>query len=88
MDGKFELVVVKKIDAHSLIKSGLSKFDERFHDRQNGIVVSTQKAVISFNQKRLLQLDGEVIGKFDKLNIEILKGAVKLITHCENLYLS
>ena len=88
MDGKFELVVLKKIDPHSLLKAGLSKFDESFHDSQNGIVVSTQIAEVSFNQARLLQLDGEVIGKFDKLNIEIIKGAVKLITHYENLYMS
>jgi len=51
-------------------------------------VISTQKAEISFKQARLLQLDGEVIGEFDKLNIEILKGAVRLITHNENLYMS
>lgn len=88
MDGMFELVVVKKINTHSLLKAGLSKFDEKFHDSQNGIVISTQKAEIFFNQKRLLQLDGEIIGKFDKINIEILKGAVKLITHNENLYLN
>ena len=88
MDGKFELVVVKKIDTHSLIKAGLSKFDESFHDSQNGIVVSTQEAEVSFKQKRLLQLDGEVIGEFNKLNIELIKGAVKLITHRENLYMN
>ena len=88
MDGKFEIVIVKNIDVSSLLKAGLSKFDESFYDSQNGIVISTQKAEISFNQARLLQLDGEVIGKFDKLNIEILKGAVKLITHNENLYLN
>ena len=86
MDGKFELVVVKKIDSNSLLKAGLSKFDESFYDSQNGIVISTQKAEISFKQKRLLQLDGEVIGKFDKLMIEVLKGAVKLITHNNNIY--
>ena len=88
MDGKFELVVVKKIDTHSLLKAGLSRFVESFHDSQNGIVVSTQKAEVSFKQARLLQLDGEVIGEFDKLHIEIIKGAVKLITHNENLYMS
>ncbi len=87
MDGKFELVIVTNINTNSLLKAGLSKFDESFFDSQNGIVLSTQKAEISFNQARLLQLDGEVIGKFDKLNIEILKGAVRFITNNENLYL-
>ena len=85
--GKIEIVIVEKIDANSLIKAGLSKFDESFYDSQNGILISTDKAKIHFKQARLLQLDGEVIGKFDQLNIEIMKGAVKLITHNENLYL-
>ena len=88
MDGKFEIVVVQNIDAQSLIKAGLSKFDEKFHDSQNGIVISTDEAEINFDQSRLLQLDGEVIGKFSKLNIKILKGAVKLITNHNNKYLT
>ncbi|MEN8137388.1 MAG: diacylglycerol kinase family protein [Bacteroidota bacterium] len=87
MDGKFEIVIVKDINLNSLIKAGLSKFDEKFHDSQNGVVISTDNAEIIFDQPRLLQLDGEVIGMFDKLNIKILKGAVKLITNNDNPYL-
>lgn len=88
MDGKFEIVVVKSINLNLLIKAGLSKFDEKFHDSQNGIVISTDKAEINFDQPRLLQLDGEIIGEFSKLNIEILKGAVKFITSYDNVYIS
>ena len=87
MDGKFEIVVIKNINLDSLIKSGLSKFDESFYDSQNGILISTNEAEILFDQPRLLQLDGEVIGKFERLKVKMLKGAVKLITHNENLYL-
>ena len=88
MDGKFEIVVIKSINLNSLIKAGLSKFDENFYDSQNGIVISTDKAKIDFDQPRLLQLDGEIIGEFSKLNIEILKGAVKFITTNKNVYLT
>ena len=88
MDGKFEIVVVQDIDANSLIKAGLSKFDERFHDSQKSFVISTEEAEINFEQPRLLQLDGEIIGKFSKLNIKILKGVVKLITNYDNKYLA
>ena len=88
MDGKFEIVIVQNVDTQSLIKAGLSKFDEKFHDSQNGIVISTDEAEINFDQARLLQLDGEVIGKFSKLNIKILKGAVKFITNYDNKYLT
>ena len=88
MDGKFEIVVVENINLNALIKAGLSKFDERFHDSQNGFVISTEEAEINFEQARLLQLDGELMGKFSKLNIKILKGAVKLITNYDNTYLA
>ena len=88
MDRKFEIVVVRNIDLQSLIKAGLSKFDERFQDSQNGLVISTSEAEILFDRPRLLQLDGEVIGEFEKLKVSILKGAVKLITHRGNTYLT
>ncbi len=87
MDGKFEIVIIKKMDANSLVKAGLSKFDESFHENQNGRVISSDYASVIFDKPHLLQLDGEVIGKFKELNIKILKGAVKLITHNENSYL-
>ena len=88
MDGKFEIVVVKNINLDSLIKSGLSKFDESFYDSQNGILISTDQAEISFDQPRLLQLDGEVIDEFIRLQVKMLTGAVKLITHHGNTYLN
>jgi len=87
MDGKFEIVVIKNINLNSLVKAGLSKFDESFHESQNGIVISTNEAEILFDQPRLLQLDGEVIGEFERLKVNIIKGAVKLITHNDNAYL-
>lgn len=88
MDGKFEIVIVRQLDANTLIKAGLSKFDESFHDSQNGMVISTNKAAIHFEQPRLLQLDGEIIGKFKQVTVEVMPGAVKLITNKENIYLN
>jgi diacylglycerol kinase family enzyme len=87
MDGKFEIVVIEKMNSNVLLKAGLSKFDESFHDSQNGISISTTKAKINFEETRMLQLDGEVIGEFSELNIEINPGAVRLITHNNNLFL-
>ena len=87
MDGKFEIVVIEKINSNTLLKAGLSKFDESFYDSQNGISISTTKAKIKFEEPRLLQLDGEIIGDFSELNIEIMPGAVQLITHYDNLFL-
>ncbi len=87
MDGKFEIVVVEKMDMSTLLKAGLSKFNERFHDSQNGLVISTTSAEIILDKPRLLQLDGELIGKFKKFKVTIKPGAVQLITHNDNLFL-
>lgn len=87
MDGKFELVLVKTINYTSLIKAGLSSFDEKFIDNQSSTTIVADYAEINFEKPLLLQLDGEVIGKFDKLKVEMLKGAVNYITNGENKYL-
>lgn len=87
MDGKFEIVVIEKINSSSLLKAGLAKFDDEFYDSQYSMVISTTEAEIHFEQARLLQLDGEVIGKFKELKIRILPGAVKLITNNDNKFL-
>jgi len=87
-DGKFELVMVKKMDAASLIRAGLTKFDEKFYDDQNSTIISTDRASVEFDKPRLLQLDGEVIGKYKKLEIEIVRGAITIITHRGNEYIN
>lgn len=87
MDGKFELVLITKMDAKSLIKSGLASIDDKFVDAESATQIVTDFAEIVFETPRLLQLDGEVIGKFEKIKIEILKGAVSLITNADNIYL-
>ncbi len=87
MDGIFELVMIEKIDALSLIRAGLAKFDENFIDNRTATVIQTKKAEITFDKERTLQLDGEVIGKFKKLEVEIIPGAINFITHNDNVYL-
>ena len=84
MDGKFEIVLVKKMDINSVIKAGLSKFDEKFHDSQSSKIIEVESAQIEFDQPRLLQLDGEMIDSFKVLDTRIMKGAVQLITNNDN----
>jgi diacylglycerol kinase (ATP) len=87
MDGKFEIVLVEKIDRNSLVKAGLSKFDEKYFDNQSSQVISTDFAEIAFEEPRLLQLDGEVLGNYREIRVEIIKGAVGLLTNKNNNYL-
>ena len=87
MDGKFEIVLIESINLSSLLKAGLSAFDDKFYDNQTGQVLSTSMAEFIFDTPRLLQLDGEVIGKFKNISIELLAGAVNLITTGRNKYI-
>lgn len=86
-DGKFEIVVVRAVNISALIKAGLSKFNENFYTDLDVGVFSARKATISFDQPRLLQLDGEVIGEFSEINVELINKAVQFIVHQENPYL-
>ncbi len=88
MDGKFEIVLVTRIDGASLIKAGLARFDEKFLDHESGKVIVTRQAVLEFDQPRLLQLDGEVIGKYRQIKVAIIRHAIKFITHGDNTYLT
>jgi len=86
MDGLFEIMLLEKVDTVSLIAAGLAALDEKFHHAQTSTVIQTDKAEIIFDKPRLLQLDGEVIQKYEKLQVELLKSAVKFITTKDNSY--
>ena len=84
MDGKFELVFVEKIDLASLIRSGLSSFNENYFDNQVSTVIQGKKAKLTFDEPLMLQLDGEIIEKYKTIDVELVPGAVKLITTTKN----
>ena len=87
MDGKFEIVLSEEINLSSLLKAGLSSFDDKYFDNTSSRVLMTSKAELIFDQPRLLQLDGEVIDKFESISVELLPGAVNLITTGRNEYI-
>lgn len=88
MDGQFEIVLVNNINTNAILKAGLAVFDDSYLDSNASKVITTKEAEISFEEPLTLQLDGEVIGKFDQLKIEIVPSAVKLITTTHNNYLN
>ena len=87
MDGKFEIVLLEKVDLPSLIRAGLAALNDKYLDSQKSKVITTTKARIEFDEPRLLQLDGEVIEPFKEINIELLPGASRLLTTRKNEHL-
>lgn len=86
-DGKFEVTIIKEMNADMLIRAGLSMINETFLSESESKVVSTTAVTIHLNPAQMLQLDGEVIGKTDEIKITIEPGAVPLITTRRNPYL-
>lgn len=88
MDGKFELVVLEKVDTKSLIKAGLSALDMRYFDHQVSTVYTVAEAEVIFDKPHLLQLDGELIGEFEYIKARVLPQAVPLVTHMDNEFVN
>ncbi len=88
MDGKFEIVLLEKLDLPSLIMAGMASLNDKYLDSQKSKVITTTKARIEFDKPRLLQLDGEVIEPLQVIDIELLPGAARLLTTRKNKHLN
>ena len=84
-DGKFELVIVNYANAGTLLRAGLSIFNEDYINIHNSEVISCNEALILLPEKKLLQLDGEIIGRVNEVHAKIAKGAVRYISQSEIL---
>jgi diacylglycerol kinase (ATP) len=79
-DGKFEIVLLRKKGINTFIEAGLTKFNESFYNAEHTHVLSGKHARLYFDEPRLLQLDGEIIGEFAELEVESLQGAIRIIS--------
>ena len=88
MDGEFELVFLEKVDVPTLIRAGLASFNDKFHDSQVSTLIRAKRAKLTFDKPRLLQLDGEVAERYKTVDIQMLPGAIRLITTRKNKNIS
>jgi diacylglycerol kinase (ATP) len=79
-DGKFEIVLLREKSINTFIDAALTKFNESFFKPEHTRTVSGSHARLYFDEPRILQLDGEIIGSFAELNVELLQGAIKIIS--------
>ncbi len=75
-DGKFEVVIVKKVTLLQLFRMLVShaQFD---HDCIE--IIQTEKAVINSRKKNHFQVDGEYCGKTNTITTEIIPAALKVL---------
>ena len=79
-DGKFEIVLLREKNINTFIDAALTKFNESFFKPEHTRTFSGIHARLYFDEPRLLQLDGEIIGAFAELEVEMLKGAIRIIS--------
>ena len=79
-DGRFEVCIVKDITFAGLTKSAWSIFkkDVQYQERDLEII-SAAKARIKLSEPQTLQVDGEIVGDVDVLEIKIVPGCLKMI---------
>lgn len=75
-DGKFELVVVRQISVIEFVKLFLKR---RAFNPKKVEIFQTTKAVITLKRDTHFQVDGEYLGKKDKVTAEIIPAALKVI---------
>lgn len=77
-DGKFEIVVVKKNELSSIINLGLTTISDKAIENFNEYfdIYTTDRATITFKSPKVVQLDGEVTGSFEQLQLSIVPSAV------------
>ena len=89
-DGKFEIVVVTKNDWSGIVNLGLTAIDPRALKALQGYaeIYKVTSAKISFEEPKMLQLDGEVIGNTKLIEAEIIPAGVQFISTRENLFVN
>lgn len=88
-DGKFEIVVIKQNDLSGLINLGLTAITEKALEALEGYsdIYQVEKVNIKLKESKLLQLDGEVIGKSKEIKAEIVPAGVKYISTQDNEFM-
>jgi len=81
-DGKFEVVVLKKNDLSGIINLGLTAISDKALEALEGYseVYQVSRARIIPEEPKVLQLDGEVIGKSKEIEAEIVPAGVNYIS--------
>ncbi len=78
-DGQFEIVVIKPYPWWFVFTFMFTGYSGKLHQAQYVDVFKLSNAFIQLNKKQDFQIDGEIIGKLDRLELEIIPRALNII---------
>lgn len=79
-DGQFEIVVIRSFPLYSLPSIFLRFFTGRIHKSIFFDILTCKNADVSLKHRKLLQIDGEVIGKVKEIHITIVPKGLRILT--------
>ncbi len=78
-DGKFEICNVEKIALDDMIKAGLTILNLFVDKNMFSDVITCTRADIVISEKTHFQIDGEYMGMYDRVSVEIIPSALPLL---------
>lgn len=78
-DGLFEICIVKPFPKYHLFKIAYQMFRNQLKTSTYFELIQTIKATIVCKRATLLQIDGEIIGKVNQINLKILPKVLKVL---------
>ncbi len=78
-DGLFEICIVKPFPKINFITIALQMFRNRLSYSRFFETIQCKKAIVSSKRKTLLQIDGEVIGKVNRVELECIPAAINVV---------
>lgn len=78
-DGKFELCLLKPFPWYFFLDVAVRFFKGTIQHSSFTEIIPCKHAIVRSKRSMLLQVDGEIVGKFKEIEVEILKGGLKVI---------
>ncbi len=84
-DAKFEIVVIKPYPWYYIFHMIFAFFTGSIHRLRHIRTLSCEHAIVSVRPKQDLQVDGEPVGEFRQLEVEVIPSAIQIIyNHQQN----
>lgn len=78
-DGRFEICVIKNISLSKLVVMFWEFFFGDLRESGNVEIIPCQDALILFKKPRMLQIDGEIVGRFQKIKVKIVPHSLQVL---------
>ena len=78
-DGKFEVCIFKPFPWYALFRLAYLFFMGNLKNSPFVKIISTNKTTVEAHNKEVLEVDGNIEGKVNKIEVEVLQGAINML---------